>query len=96
MKTKDPSARKSRGNQNSKDAFDAVCKTLPQAQERVLREIRISRSKGRTLDEIAQRFNTSPNVLSGRVYELFKAGLITITGKRPTRLGRNASVYVLK
>lgn len=95
MKTIDPSARKHGGNQNSKEAFESICSTLPESREKILRQIRIARSKGRTVDELSAIFDRPPNAISGRVTELRNEGLISAIGTRKTRSGVSATVYAL-
>lgn len=48
-----------------------------------------------TVDELSAAFNLTPNVISGRISEMKRAGILRESGeRRPTRSGRNAAVIV--
>ena len=71
----------------------------PNAKERdrlfVLREVRGVGARGITLDELCAACGRLPNQLSGRFTELKRAGEIMTRGRRPTRTGASASVYII-
>ena len=62
----------------------------------VLNLITDAGAQGLTLDEISERLDRPPNVISGRITELKERGLIAASdARRKTRTGSLAKVYVL-
>lgn len=86
-------ANRHRGNEESVQANQDTSRIKSRQRERVLDEIRLAGSRGCSVDELAARFDTNPNNLSGRFSELKKLGLIFKIGTRPTRTGSSAGVY---
>lgn len=93
----DPSFSRHRGNAESRDAFEAIKGKLPAARARVLEFVRSRGEQGATTDEVAAAFGVGANVVSGRLSELKRDGLLVPTAnKRVTRNGQNARVFVAK
>jgi hypothetical protein len=62
----------------------------------VLGAIQRAGGAGRTTDEVEVETGLSHQTASARVNELRNGGAIVPAGKRPTRSGRNAVVYVAR
>lgn len=92
--SQDPTARKHQSHPNSAAAWEHQKALLADAQKAVFSTVCRSRGKGITVDEASVRLHTTPNAISGRFTELYNRGVIKAIGKRPTRTGRNAAVYV--
>lgn len=88
----DVCARKHGGNSESKAAFDSVSEHLSESQHLVYKHIRWA--GGLTVDELSDAMGTTPNAVSGRVTELRIKGKIKKRGKRKTRSGCSAAVWV--
>ena len=90
----DVCANRSRGNPESRAAFESIRDRLTEQQERVINAIRQS-DDGLTAEEIATKLGTTVNCVSGRCSELKMQGRITTKGRRLTRSGNPAAVLVL-
>lgn len=86
------------GNEESAEAFSAGSSTFRARQRFVIWALAMSEGeRGVTTDEVSARMRTTPNVVSGRMSELKRDGLLTPTEmRRPTRMGRMARVFVAK
>lgn len=89
----DPCARKHGGNENS---VAAMPKDAERQIARVMAAIQRSGSFGMTCDEVAVELGTTPNAVSGRFTTLSARGWIVANGKRNTRSGHAATVWVAK
>ena len=85
-----------RDNPQSMFAFDDIRATLPARREQVRKAIEASGEAGATVHEIAERWGTHPNNISGRFTELKKGDLIEQIGRRKTPSGSLAGVYRLR
>lgn len=64
---------------------------------RILDVIRQSGVRGATCDEVEETTGLSHQTASARVHELMKAGrIVAAEGKRKTRAGRAATVWIAK
>lgn len=91
---RDICARKHGGNEQSKGAFNAKYPFVPSQRSHVFGRIMLSGNLGRTVDELAQYLETTPNAISGRITELRIMGKIEKRGTRKTRSGCSAAVWV--
>lgn len=84
------------GIQSRNDNFHAVVEpTLSERRTAVLFAIRQAGAAGLTLDELSERFDVSPNAISGRITELKRMGFVSHTGeRRRTRAGSTAAVII--
>jgi DNA-binding transcriptional ArsR family regulator len=87
----DITANRHKGAATSVEAHDRIKKTLPRQRAAVLALYR-ARPSGYTVHEVAEKFNVSPNVISGRLSELKKSGLLFPSGERRG----NAAVLKIK
>ena len=89
----DVCANRSRGNPESRAAFESIKDRLTQAQERVLRCVKDAGERGRTNDEICVVLGLTPNQVSPRLTELAIAHRIEKIGTRLTRSKCSAAVW---
>jgi len=84
------------GNQESAEAFSSGSSTLRARRRFAIWALAMSEgSRGVTTDEVSARMETTPNVVSGRMSELKRDGLLVPTNmRRVTRMGRMARVFV--
>ncbi len=87
----DITARRHKGNQESRLAFNAVKERIGATQERILQSLRVN-TAGLTCDELAVMFGATPNEISGRCSELKRDRKIYKSGTRKTRSGCSAAV----
>lgn len=96
----DTTARKHRGNPESRAAHTDVRETAAATRAKILAQIDAAGPAGLTCDEAAVINDTTPNAISGRFTELKGIPsrnlpqLIAKAGTRPTRSGSRAAVYV--
>lgn len=83
-----------RGNPESVAANQDNSKHRDKQRARVLQFIKDRGTLGATTDEIAVAFETTPNSVSGRISELKYERWIEKRGRRETRSGSSAGVYV--
>ena len=82
-----------KGSETSKDAYSRIKATLPKARRWVYGMFAQRPVKGFTVHEIASRMDVSPNVVSGRLSELKRDGLIEPNGERR---GKAAVLVIVK
>ncbi len=87
----DITARRHKGNPESKLAFNVIKDKISASQERILNELR-TWPAGLTCDELSVIFNATPNEISGRCSELKRDGKIYKSGTRKTRSGCSAAI----
>ncbi len=87
----DITARKHKGNEQSISAFHVIKDKISHEQTKILILI-AGHPDGITVDEIAQRYQKTPNQVSGRVSELKRMGKIYKSGTRKTRSGCSAAI----
>ena len=92
--SQDITANRHRGNPESVAAQKSRNRSAAQQRARVLEEIRRAKTLGLSSDELATKWGVGVNVVSGRFSELKAGNRIVKIGTRPTRLGRQAAVYV--
>lgn len=78
----------------SREAYERVLPTTQTARLAIARYIDDQRSDGATCDEVEVALNMRHQSCSARITELRKSDAIKSIGKRPTRTGSNAAVYV--
>ncbi len=87
----DITARRHKGNEQSTAAFNVIKDKISNEQLKIL--VLISGyPDGITVDEIAVRYQKTPNQVSGRVSELKRMGKIYKSGTRKTRSGCSAAI----
>lgn len=64
-------------------------------EQNILELVRGAGANGHTCDEVEVKLDLTHQTASARVHDLMRAGEIVLAGfKRPTRSGRNATVWV--
>jgi len=81
-----------RGAEESVGAFERLDTT--RSRVAVFEALKHAGSFGATCNEVAELFGTTPNAISGRFTELKARGLIRKAGRRLTKSGNWAGVYV--
>lgn len=81
-------------NENSAQALASI--DTVSIREQIHEHIRRSRGIGRTCDEVEVDLDLRHQTASPRLLDLRKEGHIMRRGKRKTRSGRNADVWVAK
>lgn len=79
----------------SQEAKASLKDALPKLQGKVLAWLQARGKLGGTCDELELATNLRHQTASARVNELGKMGKIVPAGKRKTRSGRNATVWVV-
>ena len=79
---------------NSRDAHRSVKPLKSGMRERLHGIIKMRGERGLTVDELEIVTGMPHQTVSARVHEMAKLGTIVDTGKRPTRSGRNAAVWI--
>ncbi len=80
-----------KGNEQSTAAFHVIKDKISHEQTKILVLI-AGYPNGITVDEIAERYQKTPNQVSGRVSELKRMGKIYKSGIRKTRSGCSAAI----
>ena len=78
----DITANRHRGAATSVNAFNEICASLPRKRAAVLMLFRNKPVTGFTVHEVAERFEVSSHVVSGRLSELKKSGHLEPNGER--------------
>jgi hypothetical protein len=81
------------GNAESAAAFESLSH-LERDRHIIWSTIAQAGPMGLTCDEAEQKLDIRHQSCSARITELKARGLLLIIGKRPTRSGRNAAVYI--
>lgn len=85
---------RSRGNEESRKAFESVSDRLTAAQERIYKAIKDRGEHGATTDELCVALGLTPNEVSPRISELhFRLFKIEKIGTRLTRRNNPAAVW---
>lgn len=80
----------------SRDAYGSVAGMTGTMRADVLAHIVSKGRAGATCDEVEAALGMTHQTASARVHELMRAGVIEPVGKRKTRSGRGATVWVRK
>jgi predicted transcriptional regulator len=83
-----------RNSDTSVAAAESVAAHTPRLRGMVLEVIRAA--GGLTCDEVEERLDLKHQTVSARVHELMKLGQIVDGGRRKTRSGRAATVWVAR
>ena len=81
-------------SENSRDAYARALPNTEAARLAIVRYIDGQRAHGATCDEIEVALGMRHQSASARITELRRGGKIEAVGKRPTRTGSKAAVYV--
>jgi len=83
-----------RGNPESVKAHKRIAPTKESSRQKVYEYALSCGERGVTTDEVAARFDTTPNAISGRLTELKVLGLLVKTDQcRKTQSGCSARVF---
>jgi DNA-binding transcriptional ArsR family regulator len=83
------------GNENSIEAHNGIIPAKLKLHRGIMAAIKLRGNSGMTVDELEIALSLPHQTASARMSELKSAGLIVQVGKRKTRTGSNAGVWIL-